>query len=68
MSKQITLSFHLEGENLGLKSVTFDVNETDLPNDSELLKMLATTLLKSIIINKQDVLVQDLLNELDIKS
>lgn len=53
-------------EELGLKSVTIDYNTTGLPNDSELLKLVAMTILKAIVLNKESVAVQDLLNDLDI--
>ncbi|GEM_PF-5796666 len=62
----IQLGIHLN-EELGLKSVTIDHNTTGLPNDSELLKRVAMTILKAIVLNKESVAVQDLLNELDIR-
>lgn len=61
----IQLTFRLT-ETLGMKSVTVDLNTTDLPSDSELIKKLAFTILKSLSLNKEDIAVQNLLNELGI--
>jgi len=61
----IQLSFTLTKE-LGLKSIIIDCNTTNMPSDSELVKKLAFTVLKSIQLNKEDILVQDLLNEIGI--
>lgn len=66
MSKYIQLGIHLNDE-LGIKAVTFDNNDTGLANDSELLKNVAFAIMKAVAINKESVKVQDLLNELDIK-
>lgn len=65
VSHYIQFGVHLN-ERLGIKAVTIDHNTTDLPSDSELIKRVAFTLLKSIQLNKEDVMLQDLLNELDI--
>lgn len=65
VSHYIQFGVHLN-ERLGIKAVTIDHNTTDLPSDSELIKRVAFTLLKSIHLNKEDVMLQDLLNELDI--
>jgi hypothetical protein len=54
-------------EDLGLKSVSIDINTTDLNSDSELIKKLAITVLKALSMNKEDVMVQDLLNDLGIE-
>ena len=54
-------------DELGLKSVRIDHNDTGLPDDSVLLKRVALTLLKAIRINEDSVKVQDLLNELGIE-
>lgn len=64
-SHYIQLGVHLN-EGLGITSVTIDHNTTDLPSDSELIKKVAFTLLKAINLNKEDVMLQDLLNEMDI--
>ena len=63
----IQLGLHLN-EKLGLKSVSIDFNSTDLNNDSKLLEILAFTILRGLKINKDSVLVQDLLNELNIET
>lgn len=65
VSHYIQFGVHLN-ERLGIKAITIDHNTTDLPSDSELIKRVAFTLLKSIHLNKEDVMLQDLLNELDI--
>jgi hypothetical protein len=53
-------------DNLGLTHVTVDINTTDLPSDSKLVKEVAIALLKALKSNKDSVQVQDLLNELGI--
>ena len=63
--KYIQLGIHLT-EELGLKSVTIDHNETDLPSDSNLINLVAFALLRSINLNKESVDLQDVLNELGI--
>lgn len=62
----IQLSFQFN-DNLVLKSVEIDYNDTGLENNSGTLKRVAITLLKAIEINKDSVAVQDLLSELGIK-
>lgn len=47
----IQIGLHLN-EGLAIKSVTIDHNTTDLPSDSELIKRVALTLLKSLKLNK----------------
>ena len=42
------------------------MNDTGLPDDSNLIKMVAIALLKSIYTNKESVQLQDMLNELNI--
>lgn len=64
-SHYIQFGIHLN-ERLGIKSVTIDHNTTDLPSDSQLIKIVAITLLKAIHLNKEDIMLQDLFNELDI--
>ena len=61
----IQLGVHLTGS-LGMKSVTIDCNTTSLPSDSELIKKVAFTMLRALQLNKEDLALQDLLNELDI--
>jgi len=53
-------------DNLAIKSVTIDMNDTGLPSDSSLIKMVSVALLKSMQMNKESVGVQDILNELNI--
>ena len=55
-------------DDLGIKAVVIDQNETGLPSNSELIEKVCITLLKSLSLNKEDVQLQDLLNELNIKS
>jgi hypothetical protein len=64
--KHITLTLKLT-DNLGIKSIIIDDNETELPSDSNLIKICAIAMLESIAINKEDLQVQDILNDLDIK-
>jgi len=61
---QLTISL---SEDLEMKTVSIDYNDTGLPDNSELVKKIAYTLLKSLSINKDDIKVQDLLNELGIE-
>ena len=63
--KIIQLLFEVS-DDLSLKSVTVEYNGTDLASDSTLIKNLCTATLKSLINNKDSVVVQDLLNELGI--
>ena len=63
--KHITLTFNID-DNMGLRSVTYDYNDTSLPNDSNMLEMIAVALLKSVRDNKDTLIVQDLFNELGI--
>lgn len=62
----IQLGIHLT-KDLGLNMVTVDHNTTSLPSDSVLIKKLSFALLKSISLNKDDLALQDLLNELNIE-
>lgn len=64
--KHVKLTIHLSDE-LTIKQVTIDYNDTELPSDSGLIQKIAFTLLKSISANKDDMKIQDLLNELNIK-
>lgn len=63
--RYIQLGIHLT-DDLGIKLVTIDHNDTGLKTDSDLLLQIAFTMLKSLNLNKESVKVQDLLNELDI--
>ena len=65
--KRITITFGINDKNC-IKEIFFDLNETDMPNDSKTLENLAITLLKNIQIDRGSLEVQDLLNELGIVS
>ena len=65
--KYIELGIQLT-DDLRLKSVTVNHNNTDFESDSKLIQRLAFAILKSIHANKESTGVQDLLNELDIKT
>ena len=62
----IQIGLHLN-EDLGLEAATFEHNTTHLQSDSDLLKLIGIALLKAVSINKDDLVVQDLLDELDIE-
>ena len=62
----IQLTFELS-DDLGLKSITFDYNDTKLPSSSETLGNIAIAILRAIEVNKDDLVIQDLLSELGIK-
>lgn len=61
----IQIGIHLDDQ-LGIKKATIDENTTHLPSNSELIYRVAITLIRSLHLNKHDVMIQDLLNELDI--
>lgn len=63
----ISLTFFFN-DDLALKSVVFTDNDTQLDSDSKLLYQIAKTLIKAIALNQDSVIVQDLLNELNIKT
>lgn len=63
----IQLMFDIKAD-FCLKSVTFEYNDTGLPDNSDTLKNLAIAILKSIKVNQDSIGVQDLLNELNIKT
>lgn len=63
--KYIQIGIYLT-DDLGIKKVVIDENNTHLPSDSELLKRVSKTILKSLGINEESVKVQDLLSELNI--
>lgn len=62
--KLICLWLELTDE-LGLKSVVIDHNDTGLPSDSELLKKVAWALLKSLHHNHEELTINDLMNEIN---
>jgi hypothetical protein len=64
--KTITISIGLTDE-LGIKVVTIDQNDTHLPENSTLIKMVCVGILKSLKASEDSVAVQDLLSELKIK-
>lgn len=63
--KHIQISIDLSDE-LGIKSASINYNDTGLKSDSELVIKVAYTLLQSFSANKDDVLLQDLLREVNI--
>jgi hypothetical protein len=63
--KHLEIVFGFTDE-LGLKSVQFNYNDTGLPEDSELLRRVACALIESLSVNKESLKVQDILNQLDI--
>ena len=63
----IQLNFNISDDG-GLKSITFSYNDTELPDNSTTLKLLAESVLASLKLNHDDIIVQDLLNDLDIKA
>lgn len=64
--KLVTLTFAINDKNC-IKDIVIDINETDLPNDSNLIKTICWTAVKAIHNGKEDIAIQDLLNELGIK-
>ena len=64
-SKYIDLGFHFT-EDLGLKAITFNHNDTHLPDDSKTLELIAIAMLKALHTNKQDMEIQDILNHFNI--
>lgn len=65
--KQIQLTFTMSDE-LFLKSVTIDQNDTGLKNDSELILKVCSAIIRSFMNNKDSLAVQDMFNELNIKT
>lgn len=63
--KYIEIGIVLNDE-LGVKSAIIHQNDTELPSNSELIKKVCITLLKSLSLNKQDLELQDMLIELNI--
>lgn len=64
--KCIEISIFLT-DDLRLKSIAIDKNDTGLESDSKLLKKVCISILQSISLNKQDIEIQDILNNLNIK-
>jgi len=64
--KYINIGFSFT-DDLALKHITINHNDTELDSDSELVKKVIMTALKSFHLNKDDVSFQDLLNKNDIK-
>lgn len=64
--KYIELGIFLT-DDLGIKSIVIDQNDTGLESDSKLLKKVCIAILESLSLNKQDVEIQDMLNNLNIK-
>lgn len=62
----VTLTFAINDKNC-IKDIVIDINETDMPNDSNLIKTICWTAVKAIHNDKEDIAIQDLLNELGIK-
>lgn len=64
--KLVQLSIGLT-DKLGIKQIVFDHNDTGLESNAELLKRIAIALLKGLELNKDDILIQDLLSDLGIR-
>ena len=65
MSKTIELTINLN-DDLGITAAIITYNDTGLSSDSKLIQTVASTLLRSLSLNKEDVTIGDLLNGLDI--
>lgn len=63
--KHIQISIDLTDE-LGIKSASVNYNDTGLKSDSELVIKVAYALLQSFSVNKDEVLLQDLLRDVNI--
>ena len=61
----ISLMINLNDE-LGITSIVYSYNDTELPSNSETLGKISLAILKSLHLNKDSLLVQDLLSELNI--
>ena len=62
----IQLGINLNDQ-LGIKSVIVEHNDTGFADDSKLIEMVATALLKGLRMNKDSIQVQELLKELGIE-
>ena len=60
MSKLIMLGIGLT-DNLTIKKVWFEINETDLPDDHRTIELVANGLLKSVEANRGELLVKELI-------
>lgn len=67
MDHYIEFGVNLNNE-LGIKSLIINQNTTELPNNSELIKLVAIGLLKAVKLNEDSLAVQDLMSELGIKT
>ena len=63
--KMIQITLNLTDE-LAIKSIFIDENDTGLPNDTTLLENVAIGLIKVINKNRKDLQIQDLLYEANI--
>lgn len=63
--KKLTITLNLT-DDLKVKSIVFEENETGIKSDSELLNNAATAILSLLKSNKDDIEVQELLNDLQI--
>jgi len=54
-------------DDLVIKKITFDYNDTTFPSDSKLIESLSFAMLTSCRTNQESMGVQDLLNETGIK-
>ena len=64
--KIIQITFNLTDE-LGIKSIVIDQNDTGLPNNTDTIENLAFALYKVIKVNRQDLQIQDILHESKLK-
>jgi len=65
--KHISITLNMT-DDLGIQSVTIDYNDTNLPDNGELLELISKALLKGLAMNNDKIVVQDLLNELNLKT
>lgn len=54
-------------DDLGIQSITFSYNDTELPSDWKTLNAVANAILKAIKANKDRIIVDELLDDLNIK-
>lgn len=64
--KYIQIGINLT-DDLGIKSVSIDHNDTLIPSDSKLIFKIGEALIRSVIQNKESVAIQDILNDLNIE-
>jgi len=65
MSKTIQISLHLSDE-LGILSVTYMYNDTELPSNGKTIRDIGKALVDSYKANKDRLVVNDMLDSLDI--